>query len=50
MTCDDCWWKYVRDCSWDYLYEGDDYAEDCIDYRNKITNPVQTLLTSKEQL
>ena len=34
MTCNDCRWKIERhECPWDYMYEGDDYAEDCDDFR-----------------
>lgn len=35
MTCNDCRWKTERNkCPWDFMYEGTEYAEDCIDFRN----------------
>ena len=34
-TCNDCRWAIQRkECPWNYDYEGTDYAEDCIDFRN----------------
>ena len=35
MTCEECRWKTERNwCPWSNDYEGTDYAEDCVDFRN----------------
>lgn len=35
MTCNECRWKTERNkCPWNFMYEGTEYAEDCIDFRN----------------
>ncbi len=39
MICNECRWKIERhNCPWDFMYEDNDYAEDCMDFR-WIKNP-----------